>query len=146
MWSGHSQPRHLANSTSPHGGQTYIMYHGTSRAAANQILANGFRQSATGMLGRGVYVSRDLQKASKYPQPPFSGERVVLKLSVNVGKVKRIDRKGHPMQYNWHDHGFDTAWCPPNCGMVPSGQEEDCVWDPKRIRVLEVLKPTAEPA
>ena len=32
--------------------------------------------------------------------------------------------------------GYDTAWVPPHCGMVPSGLEEDCVYDTKRIVVL----------
>ena len=31
---------------------------------------------------------------------------------------------------------YDTAWVPPHCGMVASGLEEDCVWNPQRIIVL----------
>ena len=31
---------------------------------------------------------------------------------------------------------YDTAWVPANSGVTPSGQEEDCVFDPARIRVL----------
>lgn len=34
------------------------MYHGTSVANALSIIAHGFRQAETGMLGKGVYVSR----------------------------------------------------------------------------------------
>uniref|UniRef100_A0A4W5JUA0 Uncharacterized protein n=1 Tax=Hucho hucho TaxID=62062 RepID=A0A4W5JUA0_9TELE len=33
----------------------------------------------------------------------------------------------------WHDEGYDSAWVPPNCGMVKSGLDENCVWDPNRI-------------
>ncbi|KAK1876996.1 putative arabinosyltransferase A, partial [Dissostichus eleginoides] len=47
----------------------------------------------------------------------------------------------HPKQKTWHDDGFDTAWVPPNCGMVKSGLEEDCVWDPSRIKILEIINP-----
>uniref|UniRef100_A0A8C9RAQ0 PARP catalytic domain-containing protein n=1 Tax=Scleropages formosus TaxID=113540 RepID=A0A8C9RAQ0_SCLFO len=128
-------------SAEPRENGTYIMYHGTTRQAAQQIMASGFRQSADGMLGRGVYVSRDLQKASRYPLHLPEHQRVVLKLKVRVGKVKKIDYQGHPLQKTWHNHGYDTAWCPPGCGMVKSGLEEDCVWDPSRITVIGVIYP-----
>uniref|UniRef100_A0A8C9V0E1 Grass carp reovirus (GCRV)-induced gene 2p n=1 Tax=Scleropages formosus TaxID=113540 RepID=A0A8C9V0E1_SCLFO len=131
----------LGSCTEPVENGTYIMYHGTSRQAAQQIMAHGFCQSADGMLGRGVYVSRDLQKASRYPLHLPEHQRVVLKLKVRVGRVKRIDYQGHPLQKTWHNHGYDTAWCPPGCGMVKSGLEEDCVWDPSRITVIGVIYP-----
>ncbi|KAJ8245216.1 hypothetical protein COCON_G00235760 [Conger conger] len=129
----------LQSSSEPEEGHTYVMYHGTSREAAEQIKAHGFHQSRDGMLGRGVYVSRDVEKARAYPRGLPADQRVVLKLRVNVGRVKRIDRQGHPLQKTWHDHGYDTAWCPPRCGMVLSGLEEDCVWDPDRVEVMDVL-------
>ncbi|XP_047436711.1 uncharacterized protein LOC125005407 [Mugil cephalus] len=126
----------------PDNNKTYVMYHGTTKANAQSILASGFQQSADGMLGRGVYLSRDLQKASRYPigHPVF--DRVVIKVVVNVGNVISINRQNHPYQKTWHDHGYDTAWVPPKCGMVKSGLEEDCVWDPKRIQIQQVMKPT----
>ncbi len=65
----------------------------------------------------------------------LESQRVVLRVKVNVGKVKKIDRQGHPLQRTWLDHGYDTAWCPPNCGMVSSGLEEDCVWDPNQNHI-----------
>lgn len=111
-------------------GPAYTMYHGTSAVAAVQIRREGFRPSSGGMLGAGVYVSRDVQKARNYGP-------VVLTCRVWIGKVKRIDRQGHPLQKSWHSAGYDTAWVPPNCGMVPSGLEEDCVFDPSRIEVLD---------
>ncbi|KAG9333078.1 hypothetical protein JZ751_013501 [Albula glossodonta] len=130
----------LESSTEPTDGKTYTMYHGTSREAAKKIKANGFSQSSGGMLGRGVYVSRDLKKASRYPLELPEHERVVLKLRVNVGRVKKIDYQGHPMQKTWHtEHGYDTAWVPRNCGMVKSGLEEDCVWDPKHITITDTI-------
>lgn len=128
----------------PQDDNTYVMYHGTTRLAANQILNTGFRQSSRGMLGRGVYLSRDLMKASRYPLDLPEHRRVVIRVNVNVGKVKRIDYQYHPLQTTWHENGYDTAWVPPNCGMVKSGLEEDCVWDPKRITVLGTIQPNMQ--
>uniref|UniRef100_A0A8B9K9X9 Grass carp reovirus (GCRV)-induced gene 2e n=1 Tax=Astyanax mexicanus TaxID=7994 RepID=A0A8B9K9X9_ASTMX len=135
-------PRSQTGLAEPIDKGVYLMYHGTSRSAAEKIMASGFKQSKKGMLGRGVYLSRDLNKASRYPLDLPENQRVVLRLKVNVGRVKKIDRQGHPLQKSWHDHGYDTAWCPPNCGMVPSGLEEDCVWDPNRIQIIDAIYPT----
>uniref|UniRef100_A0A8C5PFK4 PARP catalytic domain-containing protein n=1 Tax=Leptobrachium leishanense TaxID=445787 RepID=A0A8C5PFK4_9ANUR len=120
-------------------GKIYIMYHGTSVMSAIQILTHGFQQSADGMLGRGVYVTRDRNKAAGYPYNNIH-DQVILKLRVSVGRVKKIERDGHPLQKTWHDHGYNTAWVPPHCGMVRSGFEEDCVWNPNRIKVVGIEK------
>uniref|UniRef100_A0A3B3UF54 Poly [ADP-ribose] polymerase n=1 Tax=Poecilia latipinna TaxID=48699 RepID=A0A3B3UF54_9TELE len=129
----------------PTDGQIYLMYHGTSRNNAEKILKSGFRQSEDGMLGPGVYLSRDLQKASRYPIGHRDEDKVVIMVQVDVGRVKRIDHQNHPQQKTWHDHGYDTAWVPPNCGMTKSGLEEDCVWDPTRIKTLHLIKPIIIP-
>ncbi|CAL8316667.1 unnamed protein product [Arctogadus glacialis] len=135
----------------PNCNKTYVMYHGTTRTNATAILSEGFRQSVNGMLGCGVYLSRDLNKARAYPidRSLPDSERVVLRVEVNVGNVIAINYQGHPRQKNWHDGGwlvnrevFDTAWCPPNCGMTPGGMEEDCVWDPSRIKIVKCISPT----
>lgn len=132
----------LTASQAPKDKGVYTMYHGTSIANARLILASGFQQSQGGMLGKGVYVSRDKKKAERYPLNNSPADRVVLKLHVRVGRVKRIDKDNHPMQYTWSTQGYDTAWVPPNCGMkaVPSGLEEDCVFDPKRVTVVGIAK------
>lgn len=132
----------LRPSQQPYDRGIYTMYHGTSVASARSILAQGFRQSDTGMLGKGVYVSHDRTKAGRYPLNGHDFDRVVLKLRVRVGRVKRIDKDNHPMQFTWSTMGYDTAWVPPNCGMtsVPSGLEEDCVFNPKNIRVVGIEK------
>ncbi|XP_051960145.1 uncharacterized protein LOC127627692 isoform X1 [Xyrauchen texanus] len=134
-------PSCLDSYIAPIEGKVYRMYHGTSREAAVHIKVNGFKRSSVGMLGSGVYLSRDLQKASKYPLDLPENQRVVLRVKVNVGKVIKINYQGHPLQKTWHDYGYDTAWCPPNCGMVSSGLEEDCVWDPKRITLIDEIPP-----
>ena len=123
----------------PQDDSTYLMYHGTTPAAADSIERFGFVRSKDGMLGEGVYLSRDVTKAAAYPlhvREDHHDGRVILECLVNVGKVKRIDCLGHPMQKTWMILGYDTAWVPPHCGMVPSGLEEDCVFAPERIIVL----------
>ena len=112
------------------------MYHGTTRTNATAILKEGFKQSADGLLGCGVYLSRDLEDASKFPSTPPFTQQVVFRVEVNV---ITINRQGNPRQRNWHDsrYGevFDTAWCPPNSGMTRFGMEQVCVWDPNRIKI-----------
>lgn len=112
------------------------MYHGTTFDAAIGIMKNGFKQSEDGMLGRGVYVTRDIDKALRYPLGDKT-DQVVLKLRVNVGRVITITHQNHPFQKAWHNIGYDTAWVPAYCRMVDSGLEEDCVWDPQRIKLVD---------
>ncbi|XP_029916396.1 GCRV-induced gene 2p [Myripristis murdjan] len=132
----------LGESQEPKDKGVYTMYHGTSVAAAKTIITSGFQQSTKGMLGKGVYVSRNQKKAERYPLNSNPNDRVVLELRVHVGRVKRIDKDNHPMQYTWNANGYDTAWVPPKCGMmsVPSGLEEDCVFDPSRVEVTGIAR------
>ncbi|CAL1595528.1 unnamed protein product [Knipowitschia caucasica] len=125
----------------PVSGNEYIMYHGTDSNSSMLIQRSGFKRSKDGMLGPGVYLSRDLQKASRYPIGLPDKDKVVIRVRVNVGKVIAINYQQHPQRLTWHADGYDTAWVPPNCGMVPSGLEEDCVWDPARIKVLNIFSP-----
>uniref|UniRef100_A0A673KPS6 Grass carp reovirus (GCRV)-induced gene 2j n=1 Tax=Sinocyclocheilus rhinocerous TaxID=307959 RepID=A0A673KPS6_9TELE len=131
MWAeddlGPGAPPCLEGYREPADSNIYIMYHGTPREAAARIKWEGFRQSSDGMFG--------------YPLNLPEYQRVIVRVKVNVGRVKKIDYQGHPMQKTWHDQRYDTTWCPPNCGMVPSGLEEDCVWDPRRITVIDVILP-----
>uniref|UniRef100_A0A8C5MUW1 PARP catalytic domain-containing protein n=1 Tax=Leptobrachium leishanense TaxID=445787 RepID=A0A8C5MUW1_9ANUR len=131
----------LQSNEEPKEGKFYTMYHGTTLDAAEKVIEQGFQPSLKGMLGKGIYVSRDEEKAARYPlKEDDKCFQVILELKVNVGKVKKIDYQGHPLQMTWHEHGYDTAWVPPGCGMVKSGLEEDCVWDPNRIKVIGVVK------
>ncbi|XP_073513246.1 uncharacterized protein [Phyllobates terribilis] len=129
----------LNSNDKPNDGTIYEMYHGTTLESAIQIIQNGFRRSSDGMLGSGVYVTRDREKAKWYPKGD-KRDQVILKLRVNVGKVKMIDHQDHPLQKPWHKEGYDTAWVPAYCGMVESGLEEDCIYDPKRIKVIGTAK------
>ncbi|KAG5284097.1 hypothetical protein AALO_G00022940 [Alosa alosa] len=130
----------LSADEDPKSGRTYTMYHGTHLRIAKTIVTNGFQQSKDGMLGAGVYVSRNIDKAKCYPLNTDKKEKVVFKLKVRVGRVKKIDCDNHPMQKTWHQNGYDCAWVPPNSSIsaIRTGREEDCVWDPKRITVVDV--------
>ncbi|CAJ1401539.1 unnamed protein product [Effrenium voratum] len=116
------------NASNGSTGRVMTMYHGTSAANVQSIKQNGFRPSSSGMLGPGVYVSRDRQKAEKYGD-------TVLELDVRPGKTKKITSQNDALRTTWHEQGYDSAWVPPNCGMVNSGRTETCVYDPSRIKV-----------
>ncbi|XP_069470380.1 uncharacterized protein [Ambystoma mexicanum] len=132
--------KNLRTDQEPESGREYIMYHGTHKANARAIISSGFQRSSDGLLGPGVYVSRDVNKALCYPRNVNDDDRVVFKLRVRVGKVKKIDCNNHPLQKRWHQSGYDTAWVPPQSSIttIITGREEDCVWDPKRISVVGV--------
>ncbi len=61
----------------------YVMYHGTDSSNVHSILRHGFRVSQDGMLGKGIYVSEDIDKTKAYGD-------VTLKLVVYVGKTIKI--------------------------------------------------------
>lgn len=126
----------------PHRRGTYTMFHGTTVDNARLIIANGFQPSDGGMLGKGVYISRDILKTSFYPKNSNYPDRVILKLRARLGRVKRICDANDPMRTTWSDHGYDTAWVPPSCNMtsVRSGLQENCVFDPSRLTVVGIAR------
>jgi hypothetical protein len=128
-------PDHLQQCGSE--GKIVTMFHGTSEANAKSILLHGFVPSTGGLLGAGVYLSRDVAKASNYGP-------AIVEAQVNVGRVAVINRKTHPLQKTWKVHGYDSAWIPANCGMVSSGLEEHCVFDPRRIAVVRITSAPTE--
>lgn len=122
--------------------RTYVMYHGTSSRNAESIQAWGFRPSSEGQLGAGVYLSRDLQNARRYPIGHPLSDKVVIQVRVNVGKVVFINALNQSLRKTWHDFGYDTAWVMPNSGFMSSALEQNCVWDPRRISILGTIQPT----
>ncbi|KAG7329774.1 hypothetical protein KOW79_005996 [Hemibagrus wyckioides] len=80
------------------GHRFFIMYHGTTWANALKIQAGGFIPSLSGMLGPGVYLSRDYKKASLYPHSGRHQKLAVLKVNVRVGKVPEKKIKLGKMQ------------------------------------------------
>lgn len=139
-WKAIEEKEGLRADQLPTDGRVYTMFHGTHLKYAKDIINNGFKKSRDGLLGPGVYVSRNIDKAKSYPLNTDKKDSVVFKLKVRVGKVKKIDCDNHPLQKTWHLE-YDCAWVPPNCGMsaIKSGREEDCVWDPSRIEVVGVV-------
>ncbi|KAL0993791.1 hypothetical protein UPYG_G00113980 [Umbra pygmaea] len=134
------EEKKLRSGERPRNEKVYTMFHGTHLSNAQDIITNGFKPSRDGLLGPGVYVSRNIEKAKCYPLNADKNDAIVFKLKVRVGKVKKIDSDNHPLQKSWHQNGYDSCWVPPNCGMnaIRSGREEDCVWDPARIVVVDV--------
>ena len=108
-------------------------YHGTTIENAESIRKQGFRASSTGMLGRGVYVSRDINKVLAYG----GHNGVILELRVVLGRVCVVDHQGHEYQRLWHG-SYDTAWVPSKCGMVGSGVEEGCIANPECVKLVRV--------
>lgn len=112
-------------------GKCIKMYHGTSIEAARSILRTGFRPSAKGLLGAGVYVTKDPEKARNYGP-------VIIECEVHVGSTLVVNKKHHPLQKCWGASGYDSAWIPPQCGVVASGLEEHCIADSRRVVPLSM--------
>ena len=115
------------------GSLEIVMYHGTHHDYADRIQSHGFTPSTGGMLGPGVYCSRDPNKAYNYGPGKHGDNGVILKLLVTVGKVHAI-RQASQRNGSWqHETNADTAWVVP--GVQPSG-EEDCVKNLSQLRVI----------
>jgi len=117
----------------------YVMYHGTSSLETAALIGqNGLKASSGGLLGPGVYVSRNIQKAEQYR----GKEGVIFEVLIMVGGVCHIQDHLLPVPFGkklsasllqrmvpakdlvpdswshsspWHDAGYDTAWVPNNC-------------------------------
>ena len=108
--------------------QFFVMYHATNASNVESILANGFRESTGGMLGPGLYVSRDIDKTRNYGD-------VCFKLLVYTGKTKKAtaaDTSG-----SWISQ-YDSVYLPPNNDVVASKREETCLKSAKQARILGV--------
>lgn len=109
-----------------------IMYHGTTLDNARHIMREGFRASTEGLLGPGVYLSRDLAKASNY------GEAIV-EVRAAIGRCVVINSKNARLKKNWHAHGYDSAWIPPQSNVSKSALEEHCIFDPSRVAPVRLM-------
>ena len=54
--------------------------------------------------------------------------KAILKVEVNIGKWTRVDQ---------HEKCYDSIWVPSD----GSGLEEWCIYDPKRIKVIDIIEP-----
>jgi len=122
----------------PNGRRPTTFYHGTSEENALQIQEHGFRirDGPGGLLGRGVYCTSTLDKAMEYAKGHYGG--IVLELSVDLGNCKQLV-KNDPMMTTWQKH-YDSAWAPFSAvNPDDKGKEENCVKDPKRIKVVQAF-------
>lgn len=117
------------------GGTGTRVYHGTSKAAADAIMDSGFRPSADGMLGSGVYVTTDRSKAVAFARRHGDDGRVVVGRA-QFGKTAVVDatdaREGKYSETSWQ-RSHDTAYVPRGEGVA---RPEHCVKDPSRIKPL----------
>jgi len=117
------------------GMQPTTFYHATSEENALGIQEYGFKipPGPGGLLGRGVYCTATLPKAMEYLNGPFGG--VVLQLKVDLGKCKQL-APNDPMMTTWQKQ-YDSAWAPFSANNPNAiGKEENCVKDPRKIRVV----------
>ena len=135
--------RHLRSSAAaarlenPNVMRPNIFYHGTSVENALRIHEEGFVPSE-GSLGHGVYCTTTWPRAVDYIREPYGGVVLVLYIR-NLGKCKQLVHDD-PMMTTWQDAGYDSAWTP--CSAVNTddpGKQENCVKDPKRIKVIDVI-------
>ena len=115
------------------------LYHATSIENALRIQEHGFKipPGPGGLLGRGVYCTSTLPKAMEYLKGRYGG--VVLQLSVDLGKCKQL-KPNDPMMKTWQNQ-YDSAWAPFSANNPNAiGKEENCVKDPKRIKVLQAFE------
>jgi len=97
-----------------------------------QAGVHGLKPSSSGMLGAGVYCSRELQKAQAYAprqqlQPGF-GIVFLLRIEAWEGEGDPQHPRRHGIKLGTTLHGCVNA----------SGLEEDCVWDPQRVKIVGV--------
>jgi hypothetical protein len=113
---------------------------GTSLEAAISIQAAGFQRERSGTnagakLGHGTYITTTLEKAMGYAKKmPHAG--CVFILQVDLGKCLKL-AANDTMRKTWHEQGYDSAWLPKDAVGVAA--EEHCVWDPMRIKIVDVV-------
>mgnify|MGYP003324346218 CR=1 FL=1 len=112
------------------GHQFFVMYHATKASNVSSILANGFQESTGGMLGPGLYVSRDIDKTRNYGD-------VCFKLLVYTGKTTMVSAAD--LSGSWRSQ-YDSAYVPPNNNIptIPSKREETCLKSVKQARILGI--------
>jgi hypothetical protein len=136
------------------GGEARVLYHGTSLEAILSIQESGFRIDLSGTnagaaLGPGVYVTTTLQKALNYakregipgkePNPAAGG---VFELEVDLGRCCTVRSAAGPRKAtraertSWASQGYDSAWA---AAGVIGEMEENCVRDPARIRITNLV-------
>ncbi len=115
------------------GGETYKFFHGTSWTVAQQILQQGFRTSADGCLGPGIYVARR-EKAERFAQEASRhGECVggLVEVLVTVRHPKFVQGNDS----SWQAQGFDA--CRAN-STTASTNMEWCIRSASQVRAVRI--------
>ena len=151
-----SAPPHRAAGRETINNTAETFYHGTSLKAAVAIQRKGFDTSLAGtntgaMLGRGVYMTASLPKATTYatgdPHTLNPDGGAVLKLHAVLGKCKWLARADLSM-HTWHAEGFNSAFspgcpciptCAVRCPMANGVREEHCIFDATHIVVVDMI-------
>jgi len=120
-------------------------YHGTSLEAILAIQQAGFRVDLSGTnagaaLGPGVYITTTLEKALNYahglPNNRNPARGAVLVLEVDIGRCYAVRFNNVAECTGWQQRGYDSAWAAEG---VIGEREENCVRDPARIRITNVV-------
>ena len=128
-------------------GRPTDFYHGTSNEAILSIQQSGFRVDLCGTnagaaLGHGVYVTTTLEKALNYAKGPSNNPNParggVLVLEVDLGRCYTVRSSSVSERTDWQQRGYHSAWAAEG---VIGDREENCVRDPGRIRITNVVLP-----
>ena len=123
------------------------MWHGTSSAAGMEIVrAQRFKPSAKGLLGPGIYLSRNRRKAEHYRRKA-GDDGVMLRCRARMGACKTLVKRD-PLMKTWHDeidpklgYHYNSAFAPEGVTKIrgqPS-REEHCIFNPDRIDRIEIF-------
>lgn len=133
---------HVKHWAVPKDDAVITAFHGTTTYNAKSIVAEGFSLSKSqfGMLGVGVYFSRDPTKCLAYG----GSDGQILQLRVKLGTVCMVRRKegarmhtslGKVSKHEWFKR-CDVLWVPSMSGLVASELEEACIAEVDRIEVV----------
>jgi len=120
------------------GNRPWTFYHATNLKAALAIQDTGFRvpPGSGGCLGPGIYCSTTLKKALDYAKCDHGG--IIFELNVDLGKCKTL-QPDDPQMTTWQKD-YDSAWHPTGAvNSVGEGKEENCVKDPRRIKIVRPI-------
>ena len=123
-----------------------VIYHGTSKQYADSIVANGFKSSAQGRIGPGVYFTRTLREAKEIANYRFSNNRPVVIECIAHVDYQEFSKEDHEDVIvkkieEWYDFCKKKA----NHGIHPPWANNDffkevCVKDPNSITVRHVYE------
>ena len=108
---------------------------GTSWSNAQKIAREGFKPSDDGLLGPGVYVTGDVEKAKRFAANLRHGDEdgclVKCRVTVDENKVKTRTHATNSTQLNGQT--ADCVWYP---GGGSVKRPEVCITDPSKIEIL----------